>query len=77
MTTTTTTEHLLEKHGPLMTLDALAALLDRSVGGIRLGLRTEAPWAQQLRQARRKVGKRVYFRTLDVAKFVDGDNEEK
>lgn len=73
MTTMTTEIHLLEKHGPLMTLDALAHLLDRSVGGIRLGLRTNAPWALQLNRARRKVGKRVYFRTVDVAKLVDGE----
>lgn len=73
----TTETHLLEKHGPLMTLDALAHLLDRSVGGIRLGLRTDAPWAVQLKQARRKVGKRVYFRTAEVARFVDGDAQEK
>lgn len=73
----TTETHLLEKHGPLMTLDALAHLLDRSVGGIRLGLRTDAPWAVRLKQARRKVGKRVYFRTSEVARFVDGDAQEK
>lgn len=73
----TTEAHLLEKFGPLMPLPALATLLNRSVGGIRLGLRTDAPWAQQLRQARRKIGKRVYFRTADVAKFVDGDIDEK
>lgn len=73
----TTETHLLEKHGPLMTLDALAALLDRSVGGIRLGLRTDAPWATQLKQARRKVGRRVYFRTSLVARLVDGDDAEK
>lgn len=72
----TTETHLLEKHGPLMTLPAVAALLDRSVGGIRLGLRSNAPWAMQLRQARRKLGKRVYFRTSLVAALVDGESAE-
>ena len=74
MTTMTTETHLLEKHGPLMTLDALAHLLDRSVGGIRLGLRTNnAPWQVHLNRARLRVGRRVYFRTVDVAKLVDGE----
>lgn len=75
MTTSSPTQaYLLEKHGPMMTLDALAALLDRSVGGVRLGLRTNVPWAEQLKKARKKVGKRVYFRTVDVARFVDGED---
>lgn len=69
----TTQEYLLEKCGPLMTLEQLATLLDRSVGGVRLGLRSNAPWAIKLNEARRKVGKRVYFKTFDVARFVDGE----
>ncbi len=71
----TTEAHMLAQFGPLMTYQALAGVLSRSVGGLRLGLRTEAPWAQQLRQARRRVGKRVYFHTATIAKFVDGENE--
>lgn len=72
-TTDATKQYMLAKFGPVMTLDDLAAVLDRSVGGIRLGLRTDAPWAQQLRQARRKVGKRVYFVTAGVAAFLSDE----
>ena len=68
---TATENHLLQTYGPLMTLDQLATMLNRSVGGVRLGLRTSAPWAIKLQSARRKVGRRVYFRTTAVASFID------
>lgn len=67
-----TTEHLVEKYGPLLTLSQLAQILDRSREGLRLTLRGNSDLALQLGAARMKIGRRVHFKTAVVASVIDG-----
>jgi len=67
----TTEEILLSKFGPLLTLPQLASLLDRSPDGLRITLRGGSEFAARWNQARRKIGRRVYFRAPDVARLID------
>ena len=69
-------ETLLDRFGTLLRIGQLAALLDRSPDGLRNSLRLPADEAMQsLKEARVKVGRRVYFRTSEVAKVL-GDGSE-
>lgn len=64
-------ENLLDRFGPLLRIGQFAALLDRSPDGLRNSLRLPADEAtQRLKEARVKVGRRVYFRTSEVAKVL-------
>jgi len=67
---------LLDRFGPLLRIGQLAALLDRSPDGLRNSLRLPAGEAmQRLKEARVKVGRRVYFRTSEVAKVLGDESE--
>lgn len=68
-----TTELLIEKYGPLLTLSELAEILDRSREGLRLTLRGDSELARKLGAARMKIGRRVHFKTAVVAAVIDGD----
>lgn len=68
-----TTELLIEKYGPLLTLSELAEILDRSREGLRLTLRGDSELARKLGTARMKIGRRVHFKTAVVAAVIDGD----
>jgi hypothetical protein len=47
---------------PLLTLNALAALLHRTPVGMRQALKRDTDFAAQLRASRVKLGRRIYFR---------------
>jgi len=47
--------------------------LDRSAEGLRVSLRNDTEWARQLNAAKMKLGRRVYFRTAEIAKFLGGE----
>lgn len=64
---------LVQKYGPLLTMDHLAALLHRSRDGLRLTLRGHSTLANELTQGRVKIGRRVHFRAEVVAKILDGE----
>lgn len=66
-----TENYLLEKYGPLMSLEQLAELLHRSVDGLRLSLRQEGDLSNKFNPARKKIGRRVYFRSALVAPVLD------
>lgn len=66
-----TEQALIELYGPLLTLEQLAELFYRSPQGLRLTLSGNSPFAQRIRPARRKLGRRVYYRTIDIAKVID------
>lgn len=68
-----TTELLIEKYAPLLTLSELAEILDRSREGLRLTLRGDSELARKLGTARMKIGRRVHFKTTVVAAVIDGD----
>lgn len=67
-------ENLVERYGPLMPLAGLATLLDRSPEAVRMYLRSGSELAQQINTAKLKVGRRLYFRTMDVARVLNGKN---
>lgn len=60
-------ENLLGRFGPLLSLAQLAIILDRSPDGLRISLRTQNPWTLTINRARLKIGRRVYFRTSQIA----------
>lgn len=68
----TTETYLLDKFGPLLSLEQLAGLLDRSVDGLRLSLSQNGEMSQKFGPARQKIGRRVYFRSALVAPILDG-----
>lgn len=62
---------LLEKYGPLLSLGQLASLLNRSADGLRLSLRQNGELSQKFNPARKKIGRRVYFRSALIAQVLD------
>lgn len=65
-------ENLIERFGPIIPLAKLAALLDRSPEAVRMFLRSNSTLAKQINDAKLKIGRRLYFRTLDVAQILGG-----
>lgn len=61
---------MFERYGPLLTLAQLAQMLDRSTDGIRMSLREASPYADRLNAAKVRIGRRIYFRTPDVARVL-------
>ncbi|WP_081489326.1 helix-turn-helix domain-containing protein [Advenella kashmirensis] len=68
-----TTEELLLKHygSPLLTLQQVAQLLNRSPDGLRITLAGNNDVARKLRPARRKIGRRVLFSVAELSRFID------
>ncbi len=69
----TTFNYLQEEYGPLMSLEALAKTLDRSPQGLRVSLNTKTDISQAINATKRKIGRRIYFRTEAIAKIIDGE----
>ena len=69
----TTTEFMLHKYGPLLSLAQLAGLFDRSTDGVRLSLLHDSDFSRRINPAKLKIGRRVYFRTELVAKVIAGE----
>ncbi|WP_233350276.1 DNA-binding protein [Kushneria phosphatilytica] len=61
---------LLEKYGPLISLPQLAELLHRSPDGLRIAMSKPHGYAQEIKKARIKIGRRVYFRTPEIAEYI-------
>lgn len=64
---TTIEDTLLDRYGPLLSISQLATVLDRSPEGLRISLRSPCEWSTKINAARLKIGRRVYFRTSEVA----------
>ena len=62
-------ELLFDRYGPLLSLNHLAEVLHRSPDGLRIALHEGSEYAAQLNAAKIRVGRRVYFRTPDVAQL--------
>lgn len=62
---------LLDRYGPLMTLQQLADLLGRSVAGVRFGLNTVSETSTLLAPAKLKIGRRIYFKTAVIGDVID------
>ena len=65
-------EFLINKYGPLMTLDDLAEVLKRSVDGLRVCLTKKSPFYRSIAAARVCLGRRLYFSTSAVGAILDG-----
>jgi hypothetical protein len=60
-------ETLTKRYGPLLSMTQLAALLDRSPDGLRITLRSSGEWVSKINATRLRLGRRLYFRTAEVA----------
>lgn len=67
----TTGEYLLGRFGPLMSIVDVATLLGRSPDGVRVALYTDTDFSHKLKPAMLRVGRRVYFRTLQVTEALN------
>jgi hypothetical protein len=63
-------EALVKQYGPFLSLMELAKILDRSPEGLR-SLRSSGEWVKQTDAARLRLGRRVYFRTSEIANVLD------
>ncbi|WP_230733859.1 helix-turn-helix domain-containing protein [Pseudomonas fitomaticsae] len=56
---------------PLLSIDQLAELLHRSKDGLRISLSGDNEVSRKFLPCKVKIGRRIYFRTADVAKAID------
>jgi len=67
-----THEYLLTHYGPLLTIKHLAEVMHTSPNGVRMAIsRKRQPLAVALSNARRQLGRRVYFEARLVAGVID------
>lgn len=64
-------EILTAKHGPLLSTGELARLLGRTEQGLRFTVRGDSELSRKLREARVQIGRRVHFRTVQVAALLE------
>lgn len=62
--------HMLQRYGPLMSLDDVAEVLKRSPQGLRVSCYRNNPLAQMLNHAKVPLGRHVRYRTGDIARFI-------
>lgn len=58
---------LIKQHGPLFSINQLAAIHDRSPDGLRTTLRSSGEWVSKINAIRLRIARRLYFRTVEVA----------
>ncbi len=66
-------ETLVGQYGPLLTITQLAKVLNRSPEGLRISLRSTSDWVSQINASRLRLGRRVYFRTTEIAVILTGN----
>ena len=66
---------LIETYGALLSIAQLARVLDRSPEGLRISLRTPNEWTMHINSAKVKLGRRVYFKTTEIAQILNGDTK--
>lgn len=66
-------ETLIKHYGPLLSIAQLAQILDRSPEGLRISLRSSGAWVGRVNSAKLRLGRRVYFRTSQIAQILSGD----
>ena len=64
-------EILVKEYGPLMSLSELAMILDRTPAGLRSSLRSSGDWIDGINAARLRLGRRIYFKTSEIANLLD------
>jgi len=71
-----TEEFLLGRFGPLMSIADVAEVLGRSADGVRVAMYSDGDLSRRLRPTTIRVGRRVYFRTLQLKDALDLDGGE-
>lgn len=71
----TTEEYLLNRFGPLMSIPGIATLLGRSPDGVRVSLYSDTDISQKLKPAMIQIGRRVFFRTMQINDALNLDIE--
>jgi hypothetical protein len=69
-------ETLVGQYGPLLTTSQLAKVLNRSPEGLRISLRSSSNWVSQVNASRLRLGRRVYFRTAEIALILTGSSRD-
>lgn len=69
---TTIEDTLLTRYGALMNVAQLAECLHRSPDSIRISLHRPGEWSEKINATRIRIGRRVYFRTAQVAQLLAG-----
>lgn len=67
-----TEDRLAQRYGVLMTLGDLATVFKRSQDGLRMTMHSKSELGRQLSRAKLRIGRRVHFKTADIAKIIDG-----
>jgi hypothetical protein len=62
-----TEETLIKQYGPLLSINQLEGILDGSPDGLRSTLRPSGEWVNKISATHLKSGRRLYFRTVEVA----------
>ena len=63
---------LTEQWGVLLDYQALSRVMHRSPDGLRLSLaQNRSEWARRVNAAKVKIGRRVLFRTEQIAQLID------
>lgn len=73
----TTEQYLLGRFGPLMSIVDIAAILGRSPEGVRVAMYNDSDLSRKLKPTVIRIGRRVFFRTIQVndALGLDGNLE--
>lgn len=68
-----TEQLLLEKFegSPLLSIEQVATIFHRSKDGLRITLSGNSDLANKLNRTRLKIGRRVYFKTEEIARLID------
>lgn len=72
----TVDDYLIERFGLLMSISDLADLLGRSPDGVRVSLYSDTEVSRKLKPTMVKIGRRVYFRTLQVKDALSLESSE-
>lgn len=72
-----TEQLLLDLYGPLLTLAQLADLFHRTPSGLRFTLSHQSEFSSKVNSARIKLGRRVYFRTTNIAALLSAGGTDE
>ena len=64
------TDFLTDKYGPVLSINQLAEVLDRSPDGLRVTLQRDCEASRELISAKSKIGRRVYFNAVRIAEIM-------
>lgn len=68
-------EILIAKYGPILSVRELSNILKRSAEGLRVQLLIDSDWSRPINNARFKNGRRVYFRTVEIAQILSAEKQ--